>query len=108
MEKVGEEALRIKGSSAFMSSWSEEDDEEKLSWPVYKSVVAIGKIRKGFARVKMGGKVRIFFFLCLFAKTELEMELSKRKNWKNKACFLSIKAKNRRMVGLVNGLVGAA
>lgn len=65
MEKVGEEALRIKGSSAFMSSWSEEDDEEKLSWPVYKSVVAIGKIRKGFARVKMGGKVRIFFlFVC--------------------------------------------
>lgn len=66
MEEVGEEALRIKGSSAFMSSWSEEDDEEKLSWPVYKSVVAIGKIRKGFARVKMGGKVRIFFFcVCL-------------------------------------------
>lgn len=62
MEEVGEEALRIKGSSAFMSSWSEEDDEEKLSWPVYKSVVAIGKIRKRFARVKMGGKVRIFFF----------------------------------------------
>ena len=44
VEEVGEEALRIKGSSAFMSSWSEEDDEEELSWFVYKSMAAITKM----------------------------------------------------------------
>ena len=56
VEEVGEEALRIKGSSAFMSSWSEEDDDEKLSWFVYKSMAAIKK---------MGEKGRIFlFFVC--------------------------------------------
>jgi len=42
VEEVGEEALRIKGSSAFMSSWSEE--EEELSWFVYKSMAAITKM----------------------------------------------------------------
>jgi hypothetical protein len=57
VEEVGEEALRIKGSSAFMSSWSEEDDEEELSWFVYKSMAAIGKMEK-----------KTFF---IFAKTEL-------------------------------------
>lgn len=45
VEVVGE-ALRIKGSSAFMSSWSEEDDEEELSWLVYKSMAAITKMSK--------------------------------------------------------------
>jgi len=43
VEEVGEEALRIKGSSAFMSSWSEEEEEE-LSWFVYKSMAAITKM----------------------------------------------------------------
>jgi len=52
VEEVGEEALRIKGSSAFMSSWS----EEELSWFVYKSMAAIKK---------MGEKGRIFFVFCL-------------------------------------------
>jgi hypothetical protein len=53
VEEVGEEALRIKGSSAFMSSWSEEDDEEELSWFVYKSMAAIWKMEK-----------KTFFYLC--------------------------------------------
>jgi hypothetical protein len=44
VKEVGE-ALLIKGSSAFMSSWSEEDDEE-LSWFVYKSMAAITKRSK--------------------------------------------------------------
>ena len=66
--EVGEEALRIKGSSAFMSSWSEEDDEEELSWFVYKSMAAIKK---------MGEKGR-FFFCFLFAKTELKMKLTEK------------------------------
>jgi len=44
VEEVGEEALRIKGSSAFMSSWSEEDDDEELSWFVYKSMASITKM----------------------------------------------------------------
>lgn len=92
VEEVGEEALRIKGSSAFMSSWSEEDDEEELSWFVYKSMAAIGKMGKRLARLKMDGKGRIFFF-CL-QKTELEMELTEKKR-----PVSSIKAKNRRMVG---------
>jgi hypothetical protein len=42
VEEVGE-ALLIKGSSAFMSSWSEEED---LSWFVYKSRAAITKRSK--------------------------------------------------------------
>jgi hypothetical protein len=45
VEEVGE-ALLIKGSSAFMSSWSEEDEEEDLSWFVYKSRAAITKRSK--------------------------------------------------------------
>jgi len=65
VEEVGEEALRIKGSSAFMSSWSE-DNEEELSWFVYKSMVAIGKMEKRLARLKMGGWKRLnLFFVCL-------------------------------------------
>jgi hypothetical protein len=44
VEEVGEEALLIKGSSAFMSSWSEEDDDQGLSWFVYKSMSAITKM----------------------------------------------------------------
>lgn len=52
VEEVGEEALRIKGSSAFMSSWSEEDDEEELSWFVSKSMAAITKMSKRLARAK--------------------------------------------------------
>lgn len=69
VEEVGEEALRIKGSSAFMSSWSEEDDDE-LSWFVYKSMAAIGKIRE---------KGRIFFCFSVFAKTKLKMKLTENK-----------------------------
>jgi len=75
VEEVGEEALRIKGSSAFMSSWSEDDDEE-LSWFEYKSVAAIGKMGKRLGRLKTGGKGLIFF--CLFAKTELKTELTEK------------------------------
>jgi hypothetical protein len=42
--EVGEEALLIKGSSAFMSSWSEDDDDQELSWFVYKSMAANTKM----------------------------------------------------------------
>lgn len=45
MDEVGEEALLIKGSSAFISSWSEEDDEdEELNWflrVLYRSMAAM-------------------------------------------------------------------
>ena len=102
VEEVGEEALRIKGSSAFMSSCSEDDDEE-LSWFVYKSMAAIGKMRKKTCETKNGWMEKVESFFCLFAKTELnedETNRKRRRNWKKKIRPVSsIKAKNRRMVG---------
>jgi hypothetical protein len=58
VEEVGEEALLIKGSSAFMSSWSEEDDDQGLSWFVYKSMSAITKMSE---RLRKSEKNRISF-----------------------------------------------
>lgn len=81
VEEVGEEALRIKGSSAFMSSWSEEDDEEELSWFVYKSMAAITKDEQKTSKqeLKTGEKIRIFF--C--QRPELKKKFEK----KREACF---------------------